>query len=68
MNFVEMDGVIREKNGIQYGIKITGRDQGDREGIEIQMIEREAGIKESLRIVMDPKRKLLDENMGHGIG
>lgn len=67
-NFVEIGGVICEKSGDQSGIKIVGRDQGDRDRFQKQIIGREAGLKEPLEIIVDPKRRRVEDNMDHDIG
>lgn len=66
--FVEVDGMIREKTGGQIGIKIIGREQGDMEGFENEKNEAGTKITDEMRVVMDPKRRRLDEKLGHGTG
>lgn len=53
-DFVEIDGTVREKIGVQSGIMVTSRNQGDKGDLEIQNIDDEAGMDD---VVMDLKRK-----------
>lgn len=58
-DFVEVDGVVREKSGVQSGIMVTSRNQGDREEFEIQNTDNDAGMDD---VVVELKRKRMKGN------
>ncbi|KAL8158305.1 hypothetical protein AgCh_002851 [Apium graveolens] len=58
-DFVEVDGIVREKSGVQSGITVISRNQGDREEFEIQNADNDAGIND---VVVELKRKRMKGN------
>ncbi|KAL8125716.1 hypothetical protein AgCh_013105 [Apium graveolens] len=58
-DFVEVDGIVREKSGVQSGITVISRNQGDREEFEIQNTDNDAGIND---VVVELKRKRMKGN------
>lgn len=70
-DFEEIDGIIREKKGMQSGITMVSRDQGDRV-VANQSVQSKAGDVETIwkkdMVVVDPKRKRVDDIMDQNIG